>query len=54
MLDYIEKKKARVLHMGNDQLAEWWIPRSAACIKGVKADGQTISFKTVCDYPSGA
>jgi len=53
MLDYMEKKKIRPLHMGNDALCAWWRARSRITIRDVVVDDSALTFSYTCDHPTG-
>ena len=47
-LRYANEQELKVVHMGNDELNEWWRARSAARIEDTE-DGLRVD----CDWPSG-
>ena len=53
ILRYIEYIGARVLHMGNDQVCEWWEARSRSTVNDLIVQENSIRFKCNCAYPSG-
>jgi hypothetical protein len=53
ILRYIEYIGARVLHMGNDQVCEWWEARSRSTVSDLIIQENSIRFKCHCAYPSG-
>jgi hypothetical protein len=53
ILRYIEYVGACVLHMGNDQVCEWWEARSRSTVNDLIVQENSIQFKCHCAYASG-
>ena len=41
------------VHMGNDELCEWWEARQRAAIGEVVHDAEALSMRVTCDHPAG-
>jgi len=52
ILNYIEYKKAFVMHMGNNQVCEWWNARSKSRTTSIN-NQNSISFISDCAYSAG-
>jgi hypothetical protein len=52
-LRYLNERKIRPLHLGNDGLYEWWKARSQTQVSSVIADGDRLTFEVRCGYPAG-
>ncbi len=53
LLEYIEQKKALILHLGNDEVWKWWTDRSRSKLENIHADSSSISFQAVAEYRKG-
>jgi len=53
ILRYIEYREADVLHMANNQVAEWWFARSSSEIRDIIADPGGATFTVSSGYPAG-
>ena len=52
-LRWLEERSARAVHMGNDELAEWWMARSNIAIRGVRANADHTELTVDCEWPGG-
>jgi hypothetical protein len=53
ILDYIIRIGARLVHMANDEFADWWNARSQSTIGDLECTDNTIRFKTRSEHESG-
>lgn len=53
ILATIERKGARVIHMGNDAVHHWWETRANATLENVKIEGDSVKFECNCEYEEG-
>lgn len=53
VLRYIGEMGIVVVHMGNDELWEWWSKRAASKITDVNVDGKGVRFLVDCAYKDG-
>ncbi|MGQ9556266.1 MAG: hypothetical protein ACUVWR_19365 [Anaerolineae bacterium] len=53
ILRYIGEKKALVMHMGDDQAADWWRARSRSMVENVQAGESSLYFHNKCQWLSG-
>jgi len=53
ILRYIEYRNKPVLHLANNQVADWWFARSKSGINSVRAGDNGVSFESICDYRPG-
>jgi hypothetical protein len=52
-LRYLKERKIRSLHLGSDQLYEWWRARSDTRVSAVTAEGNTLEFEVETGYAPG-
>jgi hypothetical protein len=50
---YIAYKGARVLHLANNAVADWWRARSQAQVAVTAASERAFQWQTRCDWPAG-
>ena len=53
ILRYIRFKQARVVHMTNDQVCDWWDARCRSRVEVVRRDDETLVLKCRTAYPRG-
>ncbi|MBI3944518.1 MAG: hypothetical protein HY321_01230 [Armatimonadetes bacterium] len=53
VLRYIGERGYKVMHMTNNQVADWWAARTRSRIDNVAADDDRVRFRSVCDHPGG-
>ncbi|MBI3945672.1 MAG: hypothetical protein HY321_07125 [Armatimonadetes bacterium] len=53
LLRYLEARRYRAVHMGNDEVWRWWEARSRGRITDARADEDGVSCTASCDYPGG-
>jgi len=53
VLHYIDYRKLNILHMANNQVAEWWMSRSRSSVGDVAPHPGGVRFTATCDYAKG-
>ncbi|HJN16005.1 MAG TPA: hypothetical protein QGH10_10960, partial [Armatimonadota bacterium] len=52
-LRWLDERGVRARHMGNDELAEWWLERSRARVGKVETSDEHVSFTVECAWEGG-
>jgi len=53
LLSIIRTEGLEVLHLGADEVVDWWTSRSRARIEDVRFEGEVLRFKSSCSYRDG-
>jgi len=53
VLRWTDARGAKIVHMGNDELARWWFARSRARLSEVTVSSAATGFTVECDWPRG-
>lgn len=53
LLSLIREEGLEALHLGSDELTEWWLSRSKIKIENIRFEDEKLKFRSICPYPKG-
>ena len=53
ILRYIEERGHHIIHMGANQLADWWHARRASSVNKITRDDEILEFRCECRHEDG-